>query len=133
MQAPWLYLITVLYNMLAHKKFKAFTCSISNSRIFILIQDNYCHKTNITNWFMKTLTTFFICSNSIFRLFTNIHAEHNNLRSQRRHSVVEAVTIHSIGMSCKCVPAIRLALTSIYIFAIWTRNLNTAQHFPVLH
>jgi len=70
-------------------------------------------------------TTFCILCDSIFRLFTNIHVEHNDLWSHCRHFVVETVLVHSIRMSRKCVLTIALTITRIYSFAIWTRNLNT--------
>jgi len=72
-------------------------------------------------------TTFCIPGDSIFRLFANIHAEHDNLRGHCRHLVVETVLVHSVRMSRECVLAIALTITRIYSFAIWSRNLNTAS------
>jgi len=76
--------------------------------------------------------TFFVLSDSIFWLFTDVHAKHEGLGSHSRHLVVETVLVHSIRMSCKCVLAVGLSLTSIYSFAVWTENLNTTQHFQIL-
>jgi len=74
---------------------------------------------------MLTNPTICILCDSILWLFTNIHIEHEYFWSHRRHFVVETVLVHAIRMSRKCIFAIALAITRIYAFAIWTRNLKT--------
>jgi len=81
------------------------------------------HGWSITSWIL----TFWIFVNFSLWFLADVNAEHHNLWCHRRHFVAEAVFIDTIHVCCKRVFSIRLPLTRVDRFAIWSNNLQQSS------
>ena len=76
------------------------------------------------SWVINNILTFRIFVNFCLWFLADVNTEHHNLWCHRRHFVAEAVFIHAIHVRCKRVFSVRLPLTRVDRFAIWSNNLQ---------
>jgi len=95
--------------------------------------DKYtCKKWSAIGSINNIILTFRIFVNFCLWFLADVNAEHHNLWCHRRHFVAEAVFIHAIHVCCKCVFSVRLPLTRVDRFAIWSNNLQRSSMLKLI-